>query len=108
MRKLGETDNRIFAVVAWREAPFFTDAERAALALTEAVTRLDDRADPVPDEIWDKASRHYDEDALAPPAEWVIWSAQRAGQRAQTARICRVTRSWSPTVGPVRTVARTR
>jgi AhpD family alkylhydroperoxidase len=65
MRKLGETDNRIFAVAAWREAPYFTEAERAALALTEAVTRLADRADPVPDEIWDEAARHYDEEALA-------------------------------------------
>jgi len=65
LRKLGETDDRIFAVAAWREAPYFTDAERAALALTEAVTRLADRADPVPDEIWDDAARHYDEDALA-------------------------------------------
>jgi alkylhydroperoxidase family enzyme len=52
-------------VAAWREAPYFTDAERAALALTEAVTRLSDRADPVPDEIWDEAARHYDERGLA-------------------------------------------
>ena len=64
-RKLGETDDRLFAVTAWREAPYFTDAERAALALTEAVTRLSDRADPVPDEVWDEAARHYDEQALA-------------------------------------------
>jgi AhpD family alkylhydroperoxidase len=64
-RKLGETDERIFAVTAWREAPYFTDAERAALALTEAVTRLSDRAEPVPDEIWDEAARQYDEQALA-------------------------------------------
>ena len=65
LRKLGETDDRIFAVAAWRDAPYFTDAERAALALTEAVTRLSDRPDPVPDEIWDEAARHYDEPALA-------------------------------------------
>ena len=64
-RKAGETDERLFAVAAWREAPYFTDAESAALALTEAVTRLSDRADPVPDEIWDEAARHYDEQALA-------------------------------------------
>ena len=64
-KKAGETDERLFAVAAWREAPFFTDAERAALALTEAATRLSDRADPVPDEIWDEAARHYDERALA-------------------------------------------
>ena len=64
-RKLGETDERLFAVTAWRDAPFFTDAERAALALTEAVTRLADQADPVPDEVWNEAARHYDEAALA-------------------------------------------
>ncbi len=61
----GETDERLFSVAAWREAPYFTDAERAALALTEAATRLSDRADPVPDEIWDEAARHYDERGLA-------------------------------------------
>ncbi len=65
LKKAGETDERLFAVAAWREAPYFTDAERAALALTEAVTRLSDRADPVPDEIWKEAARHYDEPALA-------------------------------------------
>jgi len=64
-RKLGETDDRLFAVAAWRDAPYFTAAERAALALTEAVTRLSDRPDPVPDEIWEEAARHYDETALA-------------------------------------------
>lgn len=64
-KSAGESDERLFAVAAWREAPHFTDAERAALALTEAVTRLSDRADPVPDEIWDEAARHYDEPALA-------------------------------------------
>ncbi len=64
-RKLGESDDRLLAVVAWRDAPFFTDAERAALALTEAATRLSDTADPVPDEIWDEAARHYDEHELA-------------------------------------------
>src|SRR5262245_52039833 len=64
-KQAGETDERLFAVAAWREAPYFTDAERAALALTEAATRLADRADPVPDAIWDEATRHYDERALA-------------------------------------------
>jgi AhpD family alkylhydroperoxidase len=64
-RKAGETDERLFTLAAWREAPYFTDAERAALALTEAVTRLSDRADPVPDEIYDEAARHFDEAALA-------------------------------------------
>jgi AhpD family alkylhydroperoxidase len=67
----GETDQRLFTLVAWRDTPFFTDAERAALALTEAVTRLSDRADPVPDEIWDEAARHYDEQALAALVLWI-------------------------------------
>ncbi|CDZ92204.1 alkylhydroperoxidase [Rhodococcus ruber Chol-4] len=64
-KKDGETDKRLFAVAAWREAPYFTDGERAALALTEAVTRLADRPDPVPDDVWDEAARHYDEPQLA-------------------------------------------
>jgi AhpD family alkylhydroperoxidase len=64
-KKAGETDERLFTLAAWREAPYFTDAERAALALTEAVTRLSDRADPVPDEIYDEAAEHFDEEALA-------------------------------------------
>jgi AhpD family alkylhydroperoxidase len=65
LKEAGEPDERIWTVAAWREAPYFTDAERAALALTEAVTRLRDGADPVPDDIWEQASRHYDEQALA-------------------------------------------
>jgi AhpD family alkylhydroperoxidase len=65
MKKAGETDERLFAVAAWRDAPYFTDAERAALAMTEAVTRLSDREDPVPDKIWEEAARHYDEAAMA-------------------------------------------
>jgi AhpD family alkylhydroperoxidase len=65
LKQAGETDERLFAVAAWRDTPYFTDAERAALALTEAATRLSDRADPVPDEIWDEAARHYDEKQLA-------------------------------------------
>jgi AhpD family alkylhydroperoxidase len=64
-RKAGETEERLAAVAAWREAPYFSDAERAALALTEAATRLADRPDPVPDEIWDAAAAHYDEKGLA-------------------------------------------
>jgi len=64
-KRAGETDDRLFTLAAWRDAPYFTDAERAALALTEAVTRLSDRADPVTDEIYDQAAQHYDEPALA-------------------------------------------
>src|SRR5579859_4576968 len=58
-KKAGVTDERLFAVAAWRETPYFSDAERAALALAEAATRLADRADPVPDEIWEEATRHF-------------------------------------------------
>ena len=65
LQHAGETGKRIFTVGAWRDAPYFTDAERAALALTESVTRLSDRPDPVPDEVWGEATRHYDEPALA-------------------------------------------
>ena len=64
-RRAGETDERLFAVGAWRDAPYFTDAERAALALTEAVTRLSDREDPVTDAVWDEAARHFNEPQLA-------------------------------------------
>jgi AhpD family alkylhydroperoxidase len=65
LREMGEPAERIFTVAAWRDAPYFTDAERAALALAEAVTRLSDRDDPVPDALWEEAARHFDEAALA-------------------------------------------
>jgi AhpD family alkylhydroperoxidase len=65
LREAGDSDERIDTVAAWREAPFFTDAERAALALTESLTRISDRPDPVPDEVYDEAAKHYDEQQLA-------------------------------------------
>jgi AhpD family alkylhydroperoxidase len=65
LKKAGETDERLFAVAAWREAPYFTEAERAALALAEAATRLSDRPDPVPDGVFEEAARHYDEPTLS-------------------------------------------
>lgn len=64
-KKAGEADERLYAVAAWRDTPYFTDAERAALALTEAVTRLADRSDAVPDDVWNEAAKHFDEKALA-------------------------------------------
>jgi AhpD family alkylhydroperoxidase len=70
-RKAGETDERLFAVSAWQEAPYFTDAERAALALSEAMTRLSDKSDPVPDAVWDAAKKHYDEKGLAALVLWI-------------------------------------
>ena len=65
LKAAGEPDERIFMVGAWREAPYFSDAERAALALTEAATRLADRSDAIPDEVWEEAARQYDESQLA-------------------------------------------
>jgi AhpD family alkylhydroperoxidase len=63
--KAGETPERLWSLVAWREAPYYTDAERAALALTEAATRMADRPDPVSDAIWDEAADHFDEQGLS-------------------------------------------
>ena len=65
LAKAGESNERLFAVAAWRDAPYFDESERAALALTEAVTRISDREEPVPDEVWNEAARHYDEKQLA-------------------------------------------
>lgn len=70
-QKAGESTERLSAVAAWREAPYFTDAERAALALTEAATRLSDRSDPVPDEVWAEAAEHYSEQELAALVLWI-------------------------------------
>jgi AhpD family alkylhydroperoxidase len=64
-RKNGVTDEQVFAVAAWRDTPYFTDAERAALALAESVTRLSDRPDPVPDDVWAEAAKHYDDQGMA-------------------------------------------
>ena len=61
----GETQRRLNLVAAWREATVFTDAERAALELTEQGTRIADAATGVTDEAWANAAKHYDEDQLA-------------------------------------------
>jgi AhpD family alkylhydroperoxidase len=65
LKEAGERDERIWGVGAWRESPYFSDAERAALALAECVTRLADRPDAVPDAVWDDAAAHYDEKELS-------------------------------------------
>jgi AhpD family alkylhydroperoxidase len=65
LKDAGEKDERIWGVGAWRESPYFSDAERAALALAECTTRLADQPDAVPDTIWDEAARHYDEKELS-------------------------------------------
>jgi len=78
-------DKAVFAVSAWRDAPYFTDAERAALALSEAVTRLSDRPDAVPDEIWMEAARNYDEPQLASLLLWIamtnVWNRLNVATR---------------------------
>ncbi len=65
MKGLGETDERLLALSAWRDSPLFTEAERAALDLAEAVTRLADRPDPVPDAVWAAAAQQFSERELA-------------------------------------------
>jgi AhpD family alkylhydroperoxidase len=65
LRKLGEKDERIFAVSAWREAPYYSDKERAALALAETMSRLSDQSDPVPDDVWKEVARHYSDPELS-------------------------------------------
>jgi len=84
-RQAGETDERLLTVAGWRDAPYFTDAERAALALTEAVTRLGDRTDPVSDAIWEEAARHYDERALGALILWIalanVWNRLNVATR---------------------------
>ncbi|GAA4523728.1 carboxymuconolactone decarboxylase family protein [Amycolatopsis samaneae] len=64
-KKRGETEQRLHNVVTWRETPFFTEPERAALALAEAATRIQDGAPGVTDEIWDEVAAHFDEKQLA-------------------------------------------
>ena len=70
-KKAGESDERLFAVAAWREADLFTDGERAALALAESMTRLADRPEAVSDEVWSEAVKHFDEKQMAGLVLWV-------------------------------------
>src|SRR5215208_4001693 len=65
LRKAGDTEQRIAAVAAWRDTPWFTEEERAALALAEAATRLSDRSEPVPDAVWREVSGRLSEPELA-------------------------------------------
>lgn len=71
LRKAGETPERLATVAVWREAPWFTDAERAALDLAESATRLADNPHAVPDDVWNEAARHFDEKALAGLILWI-------------------------------------
>lgn len=61
--KAGESIDRLFGLAAWREAPYYDDAERAALALTDAVTEIGDHG--VPDEVWDPVVAHWGEEGAA-------------------------------------------
>jgi AhpD family alkylhydroperoxidase len=65
LKRAGQSDERIWSVAAWHEAPYYTDAERAALTLAEAATRLHDNPDGVSDDVWNSASQHYTEAQLA-------------------------------------------
>jgi AhpD family alkylhydroperoxidase len=93
LKKEGISDHRLFAVAAWRDAPYFSAAERAALDLTESVTRIADRGDPVPDEIWAEAARHYDENGLSALLITItsinVWNRLNAATR-------QVAGAWSP------------
>lgn len=70
-KKAGESDERLFAVAAWRETDLFSESERAALALAESMTRLADQPDPVPDGVWNEAAKHFDEKQLAGLVLWI-------------------------------------
>lgn len=65
LQAMGETLERVVSIAAWRDTPYYSEAERAVLALTESATRLADRSDAVPDEVWEEVKRHYDEDQIA-------------------------------------------
>jgi AhpD family alkylhydroperoxidase len=65
LKKAGESDQRVFTVAAWRDAPWYNEAERSALALTEAVTRLADTSEPVPDALWNEVAKYYEPPALS-------------------------------------------
>ncbi len=93
LKKEGMSDERLFSIAAWRDAPYFSDAERAALALTEAATRVADRSDPVSDEVWAEAARHYDEQGLSALLIAItsinVWNRLNASTR-------QVAGDWSP------------
>jgi len=93
LKKEGTSDQRLFAIAAWRDAPYFSDAERVALELTEVVTRVADRGDPVPDEMWAEAARHYDEQGLSALLIAItsinVWNRLNAATR-------QVSGAWSP------------
>lgn len=90
LMEAGVKVEKIFAVGAWRESPYFTEQERAALTLTEYLTRISDRPDPVPDEIWNEVIKHFDESSMASLivniAQINVWNRFNAATR-QTAGV---------------------
>jgi len=90
LRKAGESEQRVFAVAAWRDTPWFSDAERAALALTESLTRLADTPDPVPDPVWKEAADHFEPRVLAALLLQIatinVWNRLNAATRAVAGR----------------------
>lgn len=91
LKKAGEDDKRIFTVAAWRDTPHFSDAERAALALTEELTRLADQPEAVSDSTWTEAQKQFDEKALAALlvqiAQINVWNRLNAAVRANIAML---------------------
>src|SRR5580704_913260 len=85
-RAAGESEQRLYALSAWRETPFYTDRERAALAFTEAVTLLAD--DHVPTEAYEAVARHFTDDEIAALVSLIVainaWNAIGVSTRAWT------------------------
>ena len=85
LQQAGVPVEHIFAVAAWRETPYFSPAERAALALTEELTRLADKSDVVPDALWDEVRAHHNETELAALLLSIsainVWNRLNAGIR---------------------------
>jgi AhpD family alkylhydroperoxidase len=88
-RAIGETEQRLHGVVAWRETPYFSERERAALAFTEAITLV--AADHVPAEAFDAAAAHFTPDELGALISLIVtinaWNA-----------IAVTTRAWTPAI----------
>lgn len=85
LKQANVPDDKIFLVAAWRETTHFTEAERAALAVCESLTRLADRPDAVSDEVWSAAAKHYDEAQLVQLVTEVaminVWNRMNAAIR---------------------------
>jgi AhpD family alkylhydroperoxidase len=102
-RVLGETEQRLYALDAWRETPFFTDRERAALAWIEAVTRVSETH--VPDEVFDELKAHYSEKEIVDLTYLAgvinMWNRLAVSMRAVPGRY--VSRETPPAAAPAQT-----